>query len=525
MSGRLVPSGSESHVSLADGKVRCVGFKHTDETGDTLENTVYCWDMRLPTGNQVVKVSGATHKYGLTTWTWADKYLVVVGKSDDADIELMWADLSVPSSSPAFTKLHDNPDGSSFPHSNAKIRNVAALSDDLLCWLADVGRDADSSSSNDHMHCFSLSAGTIYAMDEPLGMSWTSTLTAVAVNGTVYVNAGQRNSLWAWQLANGTVSKLEDMFPGSDSLELSSLAAISDEVGVAFGFRDTSGRNESVAVTWKAGHAPVPIDGYDFSAGHTDWALFGSLLSGDLTPWNDDDATFRVSNVTASGVATLVLVDRTTGFGRILPGAERAHVGKHQPMHAMYETMDGGEAHGILFYMKSNAMGSTVPEELYFYSFTEDLTAVQAASTVDHGLESIQAGIDEHPFATVTDTITGRPRTALAITPFRRWGGDELLVFRPADVAVAGARVPSGEAVFNPSPTFSGDGSSTDSAFTRGTDGALCMMVRNTTVTDFACIVGGPRAVDSAVLLDFASEMPLHPLVDPDSEQAFAYSH
>ena len=75
--GVILNPQPSSHVSLAGGAVRCVGFENTN--GAT--GTHYCWDSRLAEGQQVVAVAGATF-WNAILWTWADRYLLTIGWDD-----------------------------------------------------------------------------------------------------------------------------------------------------------------------------------------------------------------------------------------------------------------------------------------------------------------------------------------------------------------------------------------------------------------------------------------------------------
>lgn len=225
-----------SHVALARGEVQCVGFE--DEAPGATGGAFYCWDSRLPAGEQIVNVSGMTFDHAYAR-TWADRYLVAVGHSGDEDYELFWADLAVPSPTPMFRKLFDNVDGSSFHSDGSSVpRSVQVLSDDVMCWLADAGRGVDGAPANDRLHCHVISANKTLVVSEENGRS-VFELSAALVGGSVYAASGPRNEVWAWNLISGNVSRLQDDVQSQGvGFQVDDIYYLSEYAGVAFSYYD-----------------------------------------------------------------------------------------------------------------------------------------------------------------------------------------------------------------------------------------------------------------------------------------------
>jgi len=176
LAGAFVEPKPISHVSMVGGDVRCVGIVRRDESYDTLGAEYYCWDTRLPLGQQIVEVTGVAFSTPIL-YTFADRYLVAIGwdPSDSGahDIEVYWADLQSPSATPAFTVLHESrTTGSGFLESQISSNerdfraSLQILSDDVLCWLALTSGSASEANSDRFLHCYAISSNVTHVMGE-----------------------------------------------------------------------------------------------------------------------------------------------------------------------------------------------------------------------------------------------------------------------------------------------------------------------------------------------------------------------
>lgn len=514
---------SYSHITLMSAAVRCVGVQRIDISRTPVDASYFCWDTRLPAGQQVVEVAGVSFDTYAQTWAWADRYLVVFGWDANDDAELYWVDFQTPSASPSFSKLYDNANGASFMGpGQSRGASVLVLSDDVLCWLGDTGATANSDARDSYLHCHIISQGITRVTGDAYG-SLSSIIKAALSDGVLYFMGGNTNIIRAWDLSSGVLTKFEDVRTTCTGYSYF-IYPLSDALGVVFSYQEQQRSNAEVAVRWKVGTNPVELDGLPLNANPSSQDTMCTMTdSGDVTPWSTTHGTYLFKILgRPNNPAVPVAVDRTTGAARFVEGtitgnaAQANYVNVKKIAQVQYEDAGGAAANGILFYWNTDSSRTTFGgswHEVYFWGGDP---AVAPFRVLDPAASDMYASLANIPFFVVTDNSGAAPVSSLALTPqlVNDNGYQRLIAFRPALAIAAGARVPQEEKVYEPAAAFSDAGSIADSQFTRSDDAALCMAYRNVSGHhDFACIVEGPRRPDSAVRIELATEMPIHPLM------------
>lgn len=172
-------------------------------------------------------------------WAWADRHLCTIGPDLNGDNrEVRCVDMATPNASKSFTLLYEtHPTGHAFSTS-APSSLAAVLSDEIMCWLGTVPATANPyfQASKSHLVCYNATSDSAVTSPEPNVASLQAVFSPT--ERQVYFVAGSVRAIWAMDLTDGSLTKMEDTVTQNSGFSASGLSFLSAERGVLFRYSE-----------------------------------------------------------------------------------------------------------------------------------------------------------------------------------------------------------------------------------------------------------------------------------------------